>query len=906
MSHEPRSPGAGLRHPLERTRRATRASCAGRTIRATRLALPAALALGLLGAPGIAAAQPGGAVAQPSDPPAAPAKPAPAKPVIVPPSIKKDEGAIYPAQAIADKVTDPVTVELVVEVDATGAVTGANVTTPMGHGFDEAAVAAAMKLEVEPALRDGTPVAARVRHRYVFTPPAARVVGRVTTRSKDVPLEGATITVTAASGEVYRGTATADGSFVIQGVPAGTYKITVSAEGYAAEDYEEVLGSGEEASVVVRLARPAAVAVAPAAPAPDAVEVEVRGTRPPRAVTKRTLEQRELSRIPGTNGDALRAIQNLPGVARPPAIAGLLIVRGAAPNETNIYVDGTLVPIVYHFGGLSSVIPTEMLEKLDFFPGNFSTYYGRVTGAIVDVGVKNPKVRKDGNIHGLAQADLIDARVLAEGPIGKTGWNFAVAGRRSYVDVWLKPVLESTGAGVTTAPVYYDYQLMLQRDWGKKHSFRLFFFGSDDRLSILSPTVNGSNPGIGGNVTFGTAFYRLQARYTGKLSDDTELRLTAAVGKDAVDFSIGDNFFILSSIPINPRAELSHRLTTGVRNNLGLDVFYSPYTVDIRLPAPPRPGVPPQGPFGSQPPLTVTDSDAIYRPAIYDELELTPFRGTRIVPGVRLDYAKDTKGWDVQPRLVVRQDLTTGFPRTTLKGGIGRFAQPPQPQETNRVFGIAGLRSNIANHYGFGVEQELTRQLEVSTEGFYRQYDQRVVPRVGNVGEGRAFGLETLLRYKPDDKFFGFIAYTLSRSVRKDGPDEPERLFNFDQTHIFTAVGSYRLGRGWEIGARMRLVSGSLVTPNTYGFYDATVGSYVPLQSYPPYGQRNPMFHQLDVRIDKTWRLGEYARISAYLDIYNAYNQGNVEGVSYNYNYTLSTQATGIPFLPSIGLRGEL
>ena len=195
-------------------------------------------------------------------------------------------------------------------------------------------------------------------------------------------------------------------------------------------------------------------------------------------------DERELSRIPGTNGDALRALQNLPGVARPPAIAGLLIVRGAAPNETNIYVDGTLVPIVYHFGGLSSVIPTEMLEKIDFFPGNFSTCYGRVTGAIVDVGVRSPKVHKDKGIHGLAQADLIDARFLVEGPLWETGWKFAVAGRRSYVDVWLKPVLEQAGAGVTTAPVYYDYQLMLQKDFDKKSSLRLFFFGSDDRLEV--------------------------------------------------------------------------------------------------------------------------------------------------------------------------------------------------------------------------------------------------------------------------------------------------------------------------------------------------------------------------------------------------------------------------------------
>jgi hypothetical protein len=180
------------------------------------------------------------------------------------------------------------------------------------------------------------------------------------------------------------------------------------------------------------------------------------------------------------------------------------------------------------------------------------------------------------------------------------------------------------------------------------------------------------------------------------------------------------------------------------------------------------------------------------------------------------------------------------------------------------------------------------------------------VQRLGNVGEGRAFGLEMLLRYKPDDRFFGFVAYTLSRSVRKDGPDEPERLFNFDQTHILTTVGSYRLGKGWEIGGRFRYVSGSLNTPQGYGFYDATVGAYIPLSDFPPTAHRNPAFHQLDVRVDKTWLFGNGVKLSAYLDILNIYNSANVEGVSYNYNYTLSTNASGIPFLPSIGIRGEL
>ena len=850
-------------------------------------------------------AQPGGAVMQqPKEP--APAPPAATPPTITPPVVTKDEGASYPSQGIADKIKDPVTVDLILELDAKGAVTKVTVEKPVGHGFDEAATEAAQKLQYEPAKRNGQPIGAKIRHKYVFSPPTSRVVGHVATEraGKDVPLAGATVTVTAADGTAYKTTAQPDGAFRVDDIPAGSYRITVAAGGFVGQAYEETLDPGQEASVDVHLAKVVA-ALPPSINGEEYDEVEIRGTRPPREVTKRTLEQRELSRIPGTNGDALRAIQNLPGVARPPAIAGLLIVRGAAPNETNIYVDGTLVPLVYHFGGLSSVIPTEMLEKIDFYPGNFSTYYGRVTGAIVDVGVRDPKVQKDRGVHGLAQADLIDARVLAEGPLFNTGWKFAVAGRRSYVDLWLKPVLEKSGAGVTTAPVYYDYQAILQRDFDKKSSLRLFFFGSDDRLSILTRTVNGSNPGLGGSITFGTAFYRFQARYVGKLSDDTELRLTAAVGKDAIDFSIGDNFFVLESYPINPRAEISQKMAPGVRNNVGLDIQYTPYSIDLRLPSPPRPGTPPAGPFGSQPPLVFSDTDSIYRPAIYDEVELTPFAGTRIVPGVRLDYAKDTRAWDVQPRVTVRQDIHREFPRTTLKGGVGRFAQPPQPQETNRVFGMSGLVSNVANHYGGGFEQEITKQIELGMEGFYRQYDRRVVQRLGNVGEGRAFGIETLLRYKPDDRFFGFFAYTLSRSVRKDGPDEPERLFNFDQTHILTAVGSYRLGNGWEIGARFRYVSGSLNTPQTYGFYDATIGSYLPLAGYPPFSNRNPTFHQLDVRVDKTWQLGA-VKLSAYLDIYNSYNQANVEGVSYNYNQTLSTNASGIPFLPSIGMRGEL
>jgi TonB family protein len=848
----------------------------------------------------------GAAVVERPDPNAPPAPP-PAPPAVTPPALTKDEGAAYPAEMLANAPRQPLSVSLILVVDSTGHVTRVDVERGSGHeAIDRAAVDAAKRLEFTPATRGGQPVAAKVRHTYEFSPPLSRIVGAVQAGGKSRrPIAGATVTLRAADGTSRSAVTGVDGAYRFGELPSGTYHLTVAAAGKKTLEFDEEIEPGTERSMVFN---PPDAAIPQAQGEEVVEEVTVKGERPPREVTKRTLEQREIERIPGTNGDALRSLQNLPGVARPPSIVGLLIIRGSAPQDTNVFVDGTLIPIVYHFGGLSSVVPTETLEKIDFYPGNFSAQYGRAMGGIVDVGVRDPK--KDGRLHGLAQVDLIDARVMAEGPIG-AGWNFLVAGRRSYVDVWLKPVLESTGAGVTTAPVYYDYQAMLQKDFSRTSNLRLLFFGSDDRLDVLTKSAAGSDPSFTGGLSMHTGFWRAQARYRAKLGEATDFKAMAAFGQDIVDVQIGDNYFVVTSWPVTSRVELSQKVATGVIANVGMDLLYDPYKVDVRFPPLPRPGEPPPGPFVSRPPLTSSDSDAIYRPALYSELELVPWRGGRIVPGLRVDYAKDTRAWDVSPRFSARQDVTgssvgqAGERRTTLKGGVGVFTQPPQPQETNAVFGTVGVVSNRSLHYDFGVEREVTKNIDVSFEGFYKQMDDLVTVRAGNVGKGRAYGLETLIRYKPDERFFGWLAYTLSRSVRRDTPDAPERLSPYDQTHILTVLGSYRLGGGWEIGGRFRLVSGSLYTPNNYGFYDENAGGYVPLSSYPPFGQRLPLFHQLDVRVDKTWRFRHWT-LSAYIDVQNTYNQGNVEGVSYNYNYTRRTWASGLPLLPILGVRGEL
>ncbi|WP_437281423.1 TonB-dependent receptor [Sorangium sp. So ce375] len=872
----------------------------------------------------------GGAIVTPPAATAAPAGKA------TPPRALNYTPPEYPPEAEKEGREASVTLQL--DIDRDGRVKHAVVVESAGHGFDESAVAAAQKLEFEPARRaDGTPAPARILYRYSFTlkaaspPPAAgepakpaeSLRGAVLASGGDVPLAGATISVApvadAGAGAAKRAapparTTDEGGAFAFVDLPPGRYQVTIAAPGFEPLSVEETLAAGEQLEVKYRLL-----------PQGDGLEVVVRGTRPPREVTKRTIEQREINRIPGTNGDALRSLQNLPGVARPPSIAGLLIVRGSGPQDTQTFVDGTQVPLIYHFGGLSSVVPTEMLDRIDFYPGNFSAKYGRVQGGIVDVALRSPK--EDGELHGLAQMDLIDARVLLDGPVPfLKNTRFMVAGRRSYIGESFGPVLEAAGAGVTQAPVYYDYQVLLETEPTPSSRVRLTFFGSDDALELLLSDPAPNEPALSGNVGLHTAFQRIQLRYDHELTDKDRLDGVFALARDDADFGIGPIYFQLDLKTLSGRLEYSRRLSKGTTLNAGLDVFAGLYAVNLRAPAPNRPGEPPNQPFSTRNLQEVSRDGEFFYPAVYAELELAPTPRAKIVPGLRFDYQDLNQQATVSPRVNGRFDVVPGFPRTTVKGGVGVFHQPPQFQEVIPPLGNPGLKSTRALHYAAGVEQELTRHIEASAEGFYKQLDELVVGvnRPGsvqldyqNVGSGRVVGGEFLLKYKPDDRFFGWAAYTLSRSTRVPEPGEPERLVPFDQTHILTVLGSYRLGDGWEFGARFRLVSGNLVTPNvcnvneqscdayrTNALFYAPTGTYTPIPFSGPNSERLPAFHQLDLRLDKTWKFKRW-RLSGYLDVQNVYNNANSEAIQYNYNFTARQYVTGLPILPSFGMRGE-
>jgi TonB family protein len=655
---------------------------------------------------------------------------------------------------------------------------------------------------------------------------------------------------------------------------------------------------------------PAAPPPTPPSPAEPAemqeLTFDVQGQKPPRETTVYTLKSEELRKLPGTNGDPLRAVESLPGVARPPSFNPFLSVRGSGPNDTGIFIDGIQIPLSYHFGGFASVVPGDALEKFELRPGNFGAEYGRAMGGVLELGLRAP--RRD-RVGGMAQLDPIDGRFLIEGPLRKRT-RFMIAGRRSWVDAWLGK-LDDT---IKSAPVYYDSQVLLEHDLSARTNVRLFFVGSDDRLKLLFDAPDPQDPGNAGKLQVGTRFTRLGLRADSKLSDNVSSRLTLSWGTDHLKVNLGTEHQDINANTLDARGELRARLNDWVTSVLGIDTQFWRYDVQLRV----RPYTPDNGgvdgPNFAQPTRAFGDQVWLVRPAAFTMLELTPAPGLRIVPGVRADYSRDTGGASVDPRVSVRYDVRQGFPRTTLKGGVGKYSQPPQGVESVKPFGSNGVRSNRALHYGLGVEQELAPGLSLSLEGFYKHLYGLVVAQAAenqdnvgasfdNKGSGRIYGGESLLRYS-SQRWLGWASYTLTRSERKDAPDQAYRLFQYDQTHILTVLGNVTLARNWTLGARWRYVSGMPTTPLTGGVADLDAGAYAPIAG-KYFGDRVPAFHQLDLRVDKTWQL-RHAKLTAYLELRNTYNRKNSDSLGYKYDYSQSKPQSTLPLIPVLGLRGDL
>jgi TonB family protein len=808
--------------------------------------------------------------------------------------------SVVPADLPPDTVfpSPEVTVVLALEVGADGRVERAAVESGAGEPFDSAALAAAGRFQFEPgrlATGEAVPVAVTFRMRIQAPPPPApapvRLAGRLLERGTRQPLAGVAVAASAGDRVLARATTDPDGRFEME-VPEAEFTLAARPPAHQPLDAPVRARPGEQREETFLLETTGS---------PN--ETVVSAAPVLREVMRQTITAQQVAASPGTAGDTLKAVLNLPGAARPPLFTGIPILRGSAPGDSQVFLEGQQIPILYHFGGIRSTVAPTFLESVEFTPGNFSTDYGRAQGGIIDVRLRDP--RPDG-FHGVADLNVYDVGVALEGGLGG-GWAVGGAFRRSWVDAVLPLVLpDDAQLSFQTAPRFYDFQLLASWRPDASQRLRLAFYGSLDRLVSLFDRPQG-DPTITGTLAARIGFWALQANYQSSLSPTVSQETSLQLGLQEIDTQIGPQYFFdLNVKRLAFRSAWTWAPSPLAQARAGVDLRLDRARVGLNLPD--STGTEPVPP-STLPQIGTVQEVTLYQPAAFAEVRIAPLPDLAFLPGVRVDWYRDIRRWTVDPRLLVRWQP---LPGTVLRAGVGLYQQPPNPAQTNPETGTPTLLPLRSLQASLGVAQAIVEGVSLEVTPFYKKLDRQVTsnpdstydpgaPRYVNDGTGRVYGVEALLRAAVGERFSGFLAYTFQRSLRTDPPGA-EYPFEFDQPHLLTVLGTWLPGRGWSVGARVRVVSGNPSTPVVGSIYDTSADVFVPL-----YGAKNAerlgTFFALDIRVGKVWTFRDWS-LELYLDTQNVTNRSNPEGWTYSYDYARRTETTGLPILPILGLKG--
>jgi TonB family protein len=841
-----------------------------------------------------------------------------------PPELVKFVDADYPPTEKAAGRSAAVVLQIA--ISATGTVDDVAVITSAGAAFDEAAIAAVRQFLFRPAEIDNQPAPIRIQYRYQFVskaeePTDAVFEGVVKIRGTGAPLAGVTVELDDDS----RGVTDEKGHFHFDKVAKGKHRVSLSRSDLKAMQTEEVFEAGKKLDAVydVELQPPAAEN----GEDPDDLEIVIVAPKLTKQVVSTVVEADQAKRVAGTQGDVLKIVESLPGVARATAGSGAIIVWGAAPQDTRVYVDGVRVPMLYHFGGMRSVVHTDLVRSVELIPGGYGATYGRGLGGLITVEKRAPGADR---LHGSFQADLLDASASVHGPIADE-WGVAGAVRGGYLDWVLNRVTSRDVGEFFPVSKYYDAQAAVRFRPKETEWVELGGLLSSDSLSR---TVASADPSQRKSQTQDISFDRIYARYEKLPGNGSLISVIPWAGRDrsslVEQFGGTPTSLDVHSMNYGLRASYRAPVASFLSANVGLDLEGTSATAHRAgsVASPPREG---DAHIFGQPPADQVNADDwksfTGSAAPYAEGDFALFSDRlHLVPGMRVEphftsisrklpqqgnapasgaYVGDVS---LEPRLSVRFALTN---RVSFKAAYGRYRQPPAASDLSPVFGNALLTPAAATHWLFGTTAQLASLLSVETTLFYTESDGLAVrspassPLIAQAlvagGQGRSFGAQVLVRRELAHGLFGWIAYTLSRAERQDRPDGPWRLFDFDQTHVLTALASYDLGKGFEVGARFRYATGFPRTPVTGAYYDSRRDLYAPVL-----GGRNtdriPSFWQLDVRFAKRWKIGS-TELEAYADIQNITDRTNYEEVVYSADYSRKRYIEGFPILPILGAK---
>lgn len=629
-----------------------------------------------------------------------------------------------------------------------------------------------------------------------------------------------------------------------------------------------------------------------------AVVERTEGTAPMR------LRGAELTTVPGTFGEPLRAVESMPGVARSPFGIGFFLVRGANLFSTGFQVDGFPVPILYHLALGPAILNARFVDELQFHPGGYPVRFGRFTAGLVELETDDPDARGP---LGELQLDLLRAGGMVSVPFDDGRGQVTVAARRSYYELILPAITDDLYVA------YTDYQARASYRLSRDVELTVFGLGSHDELEQGAELGESLTGGIATNTTY--HLHRLIGSLRARLPGGGRMRIGGMIGRDEISLGTsvtsGPEYNVgLTSSSFGLRADFELPLSDGLALGTGLDLIATNIFVNTLTPPFVGPGTYP-APILAADPVQLRANVVQTGAAAYAQLR-GQHEWLTVTGGLRLELLRygDRSVFVPEPRLNVRIALAD---EVRLFAATGLFSQSPSAFEVVRRLGNPNLAPALAVQTSAGIELDLPWSLFVRATGFFNRMFDLARPVEGLIegtqqreayradGQGRAWGLELLVRRRLVDGLYGWVSYTLSRSERfvQDGPVVP---FQYDQTHVLNLAASYEI-EGWRFGGRFSLASGRPTVAVRGAGYDADADRFE--SSRPGFGDRTPLMHRLDLRVDRAFHVPP-VRGSIYLDVQNVYNAPAAEGWVYNFDFSERRPLNGLPILGTIGVRGSI